>query len=89
MMAYRVVPDAPRRAERGPVTVTIASGTGWTLAGVLGATGDAADAASTLAARGFDSVLGAAAGGRGEVELAWTPVPDKKPANRRKRARKG
>jgi hypothetical protein len=62
--------------------VTIASGGGWTLAGVLGATGDAAGAASTLAARGFDSVLGAVGGGRGEVELAWSPAPSPAPSRR-------
>ncbi|WP_123026001.1 DUF6603 domain-containing protein [Mycolicibacterium stellerae] len=88
MMAYRVVSDGGGRAEPRPITVTIASGVGWALAGVVGANGDAADALSDLATRGFDAVLGAASGGRGEVELGWTPVPDARPVRRIRRARK-
>ena len=58
-----------------PVTVTVASGTGWHLVGVLGATGAPADVVAALAARGFDSVVGAAVPpGRGEATAAWAPA---------------
>ena len=58
-----------------PVTVTVASGTGWHLVGVLGATGAPADVVAALAARGFDSVVGAAVPpGRGEATVAWAPA---------------
>ena len=72
ILAYRIDVDP---AAAVPVTVTVASGTGWHLVGVLGATGAPADVVAALAARGFDSVVGAAVPpGRGEATVAWAPA---------------
>ena len=72
ILAYRIDVDP---AAAVPVTVTVASGTGWHLVGVLGATGAPADVVAAIAARGFDSVVGAAVPpGRGEATVAWAPA---------------
>ena len=80
ILAYAVEPDASAAA----VAVTVASGTGWHVVGVLGTTGAPADVAAALAARGFDSALGAAAPpGRGQVTVAWEPAPPPDPTARK------
>ncbi|HEY1280556.1 MAG TPA: hypothetical protein VGF22_12850, partial [Acidimicrobiales bacterium] len=72
-LAYAVEPDASAAPD---VSVTVASGTGWHVVGVLGTVGAPADVAAALAARGLDSALGAAAPpGRGQVTVRWEPAP--------------
>jgi hypothetical protein len=78
-LAYRVV-----RAGDAAVAVTIASGTGWHLVGVLGGSGDPADLVGALAARGFDAALGTAACGPGQVDVRWQAAPVVKAAPRRR-----
>jgi hypothetical protein len=71
ILAYRIESDD----VTVPVSVTVASGTGWHVVGVLGAVGAPADVTAALAARGLDSMVGAAVPpGRGEVTLRWVPV---------------
>jgi hypothetical protein len=71
-LAYRVEADA---AAGQPVSVTVASGTGWHVVGVLGATGAPVDVTAALAGRGLDSMVGAAVPpGRGAVTLRWQPA---------------
>jgi hypothetical protein len=70
-LAYRIEADD----VTVPVSVTVASGTGWHVVGVLGASGSPADVTAALAARGIDSMVGAAVPpGRGEVTLQWLAV---------------
>jgi hypothetical protein len=68
VLAYDVVP-----AGDGPVTVTVATEQGWSLAGVLGAvatTGESAIAA--VAARGLDAAVRPLVPGTGgRVRLGW------------------
>jgi hypothetical protein len=72
MLAYRVEADP---AGGQPVSVTVASGTGWHVIGVVGATGAPADVVAALAGRGLDSMVGAAVPpGRGEVTVGWAPA---------------
>ena len=72
ILAYRIDVDS---AANGPVSVTVASGTGWHVVGVLGASGPPADVIAALAGRGLDSMVGAAVPpGRGEVTLRWAPA---------------
>jgi hypothetical protein len=71
ILAYRIESDD----VTVPVSVTVASGTGWHVVGVLGAVGAPADVTAALASRGLDSMVGAAVPpGRGEVTLRWVPV---------------
>jgi hypothetical protein len=70
ILAYRIESDD----VTVPVSVTVASGTGWHVVGVLGAVGAPADVTAALASRGLDSMLGAAVPpGRGEATLQWVP----------------
>jgi hypothetical protein len=85
ILAYRVETDA---AAGRPVSVTVASGTGWHVVGVMGTTGAPADVTAALAGRGFDSVLGAAVPpGRGEVTVGWAPAVTPAPGAAPERAR--
>jgi len=85
ILAYRVETDAARGR---PVSVTVASGTGWHVVGVMGTTGAPADVTAALAGRGFDSVLGAAVPpGRGEVTVEWAPAVTPAPGAAPERAR--
>jgi hypothetical protein len=71
-LAYRVEADA---AAGRPVSVTVSSGIGWHVVGVLGATGAPADVTAALAGRGLDSMVGAAVPpGQGVVTLQWLPA---------------
>jgi hypothetical protein len=82
-LAYRVA-----RTGDAAVAVTIASGIGWHLVGVLGGSGDPADLVGALAARGFDAALGTAASGPGQVDVRWQAAPVPKVAPRRRTAKK-
>ena len=70
---FEVIADP---ADRVPgVTVTIASGPGWRLAGVVGATGPVADVAG-LARQGLDAAVAPLiAGVSGSITLGWTGQP--------------
>jgi hypothetical protein len=88
LVAYEVVPRG-----QVPVTVTVATEAGWSLAGVFGAVGITAEAAvAPLAAQGLDTALRPLAPGHGgSVRLFWigdkTP-PDPAPSTRRVAARR-
>jgi hypothetical protein len=71
VVAYDVVPQLGEGRE--PVTVTVASDAGWSLAGVLGAAGLGAEAAiAIVTARGLDAAVDpVASGGRGFTRLEW------------------
>jgi hypothetical protein len=71
---FEVIADP---ADRVPgVTVTIASGPGWRLAGVAGATGPVADVAGRLARQGLDAAVAPLiAGVSGSITLGWTGQP--------------
>ena len=93
VLAYDVVPSQ----EGGPVTVTVATEQGWSLAGVLGAVGTTADSAvAAVAARGLDASLRPLVpGSGGGVRLVWLKgerpsQPSRPPARatRTRRARK-
>ena len=85
LVAYEVVPTG------GPVTVTVASQAGWSLAGVFGAVGiDAASAIAPLAEHGFDAALRQLAPGTGgSARLFWTggtpPATARRTAARRRK----
>ena len=68
LLAYEVQPDGD-----GPVTVTVASDQGWSLAGVFATTGiSAAAAVAPLAEHGFDAALRPLAPGNGgSARLYW------------------
>ena len=58
-------------------TVTVASGDGWRLAGVLGATASVAEVAGRLARDGLDtSVAPLVVGTEGSLRVGWLPAPD-------------
>jgi len=84
VVAYDVVPQRGEDAE--PLTVTVASELGWSLAGVLGADGMAADQAlAIIARRGLDAATNPVAqSGRGSTRLAWLgpTTPDTTPRER-------
>ena len=86
ILAYRIESDD----VTVPVSVTVASGTGWHVVGVLGAVGAPADVTAALASRGLDSMVGAAVPpGRGEATLQWvsaTPAPTGVAPERAKKA---
>jgi hypothetical protein len=93
VLAYDVVPSQ----EGGPVTVTVATEQGWSLAGVLGAAGTTADSAvAAVAARGLDASLRPLVpGSGGGLRLVWLrgeqpSQPSRPPARatRTRRARK-
>ncbi len=69
VLAYDVVPTA----EGSPVIVTVATEQGWSLAGVLGASGISAESAiASIAARGLDACLRPLVPGRGGgARLVW------------------
>ena len=71
VVAYDLVPE--RGNERVPVSVTVSSEEGWSLAGVLGADGLRAEAAiAIVTARGLDAAVDpVASGGRGFTRLEW------------------
>ncbi len=71
VVAYDVVPE--RGEDREPLTVTVASDLGWSLAGVLGADGMTADQAlAIITRRGLDAATNPVAqSGRGSTRLAW------------------
>ena len=80
VLAYDVVPSADGR----PVTVTVATELGWSLAGVLGAFGTSAQSAlSSIAERGLDASLRPIVPGQGGgVRLNWLneePTPPRTP----------
>jgi hypothetical protein len=59
------------------VTVTVASGDGWRLAGVLGTTAPVAEVAGRLARDGLDtSVAPLVVGTEGSLRVGWLPAPD-------------
>ena len=75
ILAYRVVARPGADGAVTPLGVTVASGTGWHLVGVLAGTGDPTDLVAMVAARGFDAALGTAAAGTGDVDVRWQGVP--------------
>ncbi len=89
LLAYEVQPDGD-----GPVTVTVASDRGWSLAGVFATAGiSAAAAVAPLAEHGFDAALRPLAPGNGgSARLYWVgaDVPDTaaRPARPRRAAKK-
>jgi hypothetical protein len=88
VLAYDVVPEGAN-----PVTVTVATEQGWSLAGVFGAVGITAEAAvAPLAAQGFDAALRPLApGSGGSVRLFWIgdkAPPDPAPSTPRPAARR-
>jgi large repetitive protein len=91
LVAYDVVPHG-----QSPVTVTVATEEGWSLAGVFGAVGIGAEAAvAPLAAQGLDTALRPLAPGQGgSVRLFWIgdkapPDPAPAPTARRPRRKRG
>ena len=80
VLAYDVVPDSAQ-----PVTVTIASEAGWSLAGVMGAAGlTAAGALAIVSGRGLDAALRPIApGAAGPSRLDWSG--ESRPRTRRRR----
>jgi hypothetical protein len=65
------------KAETESVTVTVASGDGWRLAGVLGTTAPVAEVAGRLARDGLDtSVAPLVVGTEGSLRVGWLPAPD-------------
>ncbi|MFL5937814.1 MAG: DUF6603 domain-containing protein [Gaiellaceae bacterium] len=87
VLAYEIEPS-PEDATR-PITVTIATEEGWSLAGVLGAVGTTARSAIALIAeRGLDAALRPIVPGKGGgASLVW--LGEKSPdAPRRRRTRK-
>jgi hypothetical protein len=90
VLAYDIVPTADEK----PVTVTVATEDGWSLAGVLGAFGTSAQSAvGLIAERGLDASLRPIVPGQGGgVRLDWVgqklPTPGRQPARAAKRATK-
>ncbi|WP_405218427.1 DUF6603 domain-containing protein [Agrococcus sp. Ld7] len=69
VLAYDIVPDADHPA----VVVTIATELAWSLVGVMGGQGSAADAVAGLAERGLDAALRPLApGSSGRTRLSWS-----------------
>lgn len=69
VLAYDIVPEGHDR----PVVVTIATELAWSLVGVMGGQGSAADAVAGLAERGLDAALRPLApGASGLTRLGWS-----------------
>jgi large repetitive protein len=85
VLAYDVVPTPDPR----PVAVTVATEHGWSLAGVLGASGASADSAiGSIAAGGLDASLRPIVPGQGgSVRLRWLGEKPPKTTRPRKRER--
>jgi large repetitive protein len=77
-VAYDVVPSPNQQEQSNVVTITVASETGWSLAGVLASTDvSGASALALIASRGLDdAVRPLVPGNGGSVQLIWVPAPE-------------
>jgi hypothetical protein len=75
-LLYEVVGSVVSRVPEA-VTVTVASGADWRLAGVLGAVGSLGDVSGRLARQGLDTAVAPLiVGTSGSLRIGWLGVPD-------------